>query len=77
MQRYKAHIENLRRLEKQHDNFRVIFRSNLSDNTLLYVKDGAGAVMCKTDLPMSAFVISDSNMVNAFWDYFEKNILCN
>lgn len=74
-EQYIMHIERLRHLEKQYENLRVTFRSELAGNTLFYVKEDAGAIMAKTDEPMAAFVISERNMINAFWDYLEKRVL--
>ena len=68
-EQYLAHWERLRALEKQYENLTLTFRSELAGNTLLYVKEDAGVIMAKADAPMAAFVISERNMVNAFWDY--------
>lgn len=71
-EQYIAHIEQLRQMEKQYDNLKVCFVSELADNTLLYVKEDTGVIMAKTNAPTTAFVINDRNMINAFWDYMER-----
>ena len=68
-EQYAQHIARLRQLEKQYENLRVCFRSDISGNTALYAKEDTGVIMAKVDVPMSAFVISDQSMVSAFWDY--------
>lgn len=74
-EQYMMHIERLSHLEKQYENLRVTFRSELAGNTLLYVKEDVGVIMAKADAPMAAFVINERNMINAFWDYIGKSIL--
>lgn len=74
-EQYLAHWEWLRELEQQYDNLTVILSDKLDLHTLLYVKDNVGVVMAKVDLPLAAFIISERNMVSAFWDYMEKRIL--
>ena len=59
-------------LERQYENLTVVLSSELDFHTLLYVKDDTGVVMAKTDMPLGAFVISERNMVNAFWDYLNR-----
>ena len=61
------------KLEKQYENLSVSVRSDLAQNMLLYVKEDAGVVMAKTDAPMTAFVISERNMINALWDYMKSD----
>lgn len=68
-EQYLAHWEWLRLLERQYENLTVVLSSELDFHTLLYVKDDTGVVMAKADMPLGAFVISERNMVNAFWDY--------
>ena len=72
---YSMHIERLRQLEKQYENLKVRFVSELPDNTLLYVKEDAGVIMAKANASETAFVINERNMINAFWDYMEKRVL--
>ena len=68
-EQYALHIDRLRQLEKRYENLQVRFRSDVVNNTALYVKADTGVIMAKIDAPMSAFVISDQSMVSAFWDY--------
>lgn len=72
---YSMHIERLRQLEKQYENLKVRFVSELPDNTLLYVKEDAGVIMAKANASETAFVINERNMINAFWDYMKKRVL--
>ncbi|MBQ0037207.1 MAG: hypothetical protein KBS74_00885 [Clostridiales bacterium] len=74
-EQYGMHIARLRQLEKQYENLKVHFVSDLADNTLLYVKEDMGAIMAKSDAPKTAFVINERNMINTFWDYMEKRVL--
>ncbi|MDY3052827.1 MAG: hypothetical protein SOR89_06635 [Ndongobacter sp.] len=71
-EQYRAHIDHLLKLGKRYKNLKIIFRTDISDKMLLYVKDDAGVIMAKTDKPATAFVIHDRNMTNAFWDYLTK-----
>ncbi len=69
---YLAHIEGLKELEAQYENFSITFKQELTPNITLYVKEDRGVIMTKTDMPKAAFVIDDYNMVNAFRDYASK-----
>ncbi|WP_130838172.1 hypothetical protein [Lachnoclostridium sp. Marseille-P6806] len=69
---YMQHFEAMRKLEKKYDNLTVVLRNDLSPDMLLYVKEDAGVIMAKADPPISAFAISERNMVNAFWDYLKR-----
>ena len=68
-EQYLAHWEWLELLERQYENLTVTLSSEPDFHTLLYVKDDAGVVMAKADMPLAAFITSERNMVNAFWDY--------
>ena len=74
-EQYVMHVRHLQQLAKQHENLEVCFVSELADNTLLYVKENAGAILAKRNAPKTAFVINERNMVNAFGDYIKKCIL--
>lgn len=69
------HIERVKQMEKRYTNLRVCFVSELTSNTLLYVKEDTGVIMAKSNPPKAAFAITDRNMINAFWDYMEKCVL--
>jgi len=71
-EQYAVHIEQLKQMTKQFENMNVRFVSELADNTLLYIKEDAGVIMAKTNAPMTAFVINDRNMINAFCDYIKR-----
>ncbi len=66
---YLRSYEHLLKLEKKYENLSVMTKDDLTSNTLLYVREDVGVVMAKGDAPMMAFVISEHNMINAFWDY--------
>lgn len=74
-EQYLMHMDNLKQLESRYENLKLHIVSRLADNTLLYVKEGRGVIMEKTDLPRTAFVINEHNMINAFCDYIEKHLL--
>ncbi len=69
---YLLQISRLKHLASQYENFSIIFHKDLAVKLLLYVKEDAGAIMAKEDSPMTAFVISEQNMINAFWDYLAR-----
>lgn len=68
------HIKRLRQMEKQYENLTVNFYSELESNTLIYVKEDTGVIIARTDAPMTSFVISEHNMINAFWDYMITHV---
>ncbi len=72
---YEAHLDHLRHLAGVYENLTLRFRTDIAANLLLYVKEDVGAVMAKTDAPMTAFVIGERNMTSAFWDYLAKKSL--
>lgn len=72
-EQYLACYDRLMKLEKQYENLSVSVRSDLAANMLLYVKEDAGVVMAKTDMPMTSFVISERNIINAIWDYLKSD----
>lgn len=69
---YTAQLDRLTQLAAQYDNLTVAYRSDVPPGLLLYVKEDAGAVLAKSNAPMSAFVIGERNMTCAFWDYMTK-----
>ena len=72
---YKKHIEYLQKLESECENFTLNFSDRISENTIIYVKNDAGVILTKADHPSISFVISEKNMVTAFWDCIEKRML--
>lgn len=74
-EQYLLHIDRLKQMENQYENLTIHFVNELADNTLLYIKEDTGVIMAKTNSPETAFVISERNMINAFWDYMEKRVL--
>ena len=73
-EQYLLHVDKLRRMEQQYDNLQINFRDDMPDNTMLYVKEDTGVIVAKLEVPQTAFLIRDRNMVNAFWDYVEKGM---
>lgn len=69
---YLAHYENLKNLTERYQNLKIETRNHLKFNMMLYVKEGFGVLMTKTDSPMSAFFFSEPTLVNAFWDYLRN-----
>ena len=74
-EQYLLHIDRLKQMENQYENLTIHFVNELAGNTLLYIKEDTGVIMAKTNSPETAFVISERNMINAFWDYMEKRVL--
>ena len=74
-EQYLLHIDRLKQMENQYENLTIHFVNELAGNTLLYIKEDTGVIMAKTNSPETAFVISERNMINAFWDYMEKHVL--
>lgn len=71
-EQYSAHMDHLMKLERQYENLKVNFQTELFGNVLLYAKEDCGVIMAKADRPITAFVINERNMVNAVWDYLTK-----
>ncbi len=69
---YLAHLSHLHQLERKHENFKVIRKKQLQNDTFLYVKENAGAIISKSDAP--TFLFTEQNIVNAFWDYSQKEL---
>ena len=67
----EAHRSNIQRLAQENPNYRYVIDKTVPPNLLLYGKGGQGILMIKTDLPNIAFIISEMNIANAFWDYLE------
>lgn len=66
---YAKHIEHVKRLESQHKNLKIVFRSDFRENMTIYAKDETGAVVIKTNKPRMAFLVGRNNITNALWDY--------
>jgi len=71
-EQYLEHIRHLQQMEKQYENLKLCFVGDIADHTLLYVKEDTGVIMTKTSAPQASFVISERNMVSAFWDYIHR-----
>lgn len=67
----RAHWDNMQKLAAENSNYCYTTNKTVPPNLLLYGKESLGTLMIKSDTPNVAFVISEMNMVNAFWDYLE------
>lgn len=70
-QELKDHWDNIRKLAAENENYRYVINRTMPPDLLLYGREGLGALMVKSDAPNTAFIISEMNLVNAFWDYLE------
>lgn len=71
-EQYLEHVKNLKTLETKYRNLEVSVSKDLDSNMILYTKEDIGVVMAKTDFPLTAFLISEKKMINAFWDYMNR-----
>lgn len=67
----EAHWDHIQSLASEHQNYRCKINPTVPPNLLLYGRESLGALMIKSDAPNTAFVMSEMNLVNAFWDYLE------
>ena len=70
-QYYRA-IHYLQQLMEKYPNLQVRMQEESIGNTYLFVKEGAGVMMAKTDIPIAAFLIYEQNMCYAFADYSRR-----
>lgn len=73
-EQYLTHIDHINDLEKQYENLTITFCNKLLGNTLIYAKEDTAVIMTKLDTPITSFVISEHNIINAIWDYLTKCI---
>ena len=66
---YRSQLENIIRLLKQYKNYHLIISDELTDDLTIYAKENVGLVIMKYTCPPISFVINESYMTNAFWDY--------
>ena len=69
---FKAHIENVILSLKTYENYHVVLSDAIPANQLVYVKEGVGVILVKSDFPNIAFTMSEQRMISAFWDYLEE-----
>lgn len=74
-EQYLLHIESLIQMKEHYENLDVFFVNDVPENTVLYIKEDTGVIMANIGLPKIAFVFTERNMLNAFWDFMEKRIL--
>ncbi len=67
----EAHRANIQKLASENINYRYVVDKTVPPNLLLYGRGGQGTLMIKSDEPNIAFIISEMNIANAFWDYLE------
>ncbi len=72
-EQYLLHLDHLQKLARRYKNLTVTLRNDLEFNMTLYIKEDVVVIMAKTDNPVSAFVINEHNMINAFWDYLKNH----
>ncbi|NLV85614.1 MAG: hypothetical protein GX025_00125 [Clostridiales bacterium] len=67
----ESHRANIQKLAHGNTNYRCVVDEAVPSNLLLYGRGGQGTLMIKSDEPNMAFIISEMNIANAFWDYLE------
>ena len=59
----------------KYENYHVLLDNTIrNDGYILYVKEDLGAIVVKMGAPSVIFVINESNMTAAFWDYMDSKI---
>ncbi|ETA79152.1 hypothetical protein [Youngiibacter fragilis] len=68
-----AHIRNIIRYLKDFSNYHVsVIESGQNKGYILYAKEGSGVLVSKTSPPSVTFIIKESNLTAAFWDYLDR-----
>lgn len=65
----ESHCREVERLEFENGSFSIVRSSDVPANMFVLAREGAGAVLVKTDAPNIAFSFSEPNITNAFWEY--------
>ncbi len=68
-QELAAHWSNLQKLAMEYKHYRYILDNTIPPNLVLYGRENQDTLMIKSDAPNTAFIMSEKNIVNAFWDY--------
>lgn len=69
---FKEHLENLVKLLKENDNYRVILFNKAPNDIILYAKEDIGAVISRSVPPTTVFGISQQNMIASLWEYLQN-----
>lgn len=70
MDEYRDHIKNLLDLLNKYDNYNLaIDRTTTQDNYRIYAKEDLSVIVEKITQPYVVFMINETNMTAAFWDY--------
>jgi hypothetical protein len=71
---YKEHLKNIYRLMKENENYHVLVTANGENRFSVYCNENEVRIF-KDDEPALIFEITEQNMVSAFGDYFEQEII--
>jgi hypothetical protein len=72
---YRLQLENIVRLLKKFENYRVYISSTEKDvGYSVYVKEDIGTIVAKTSTPSVILAIRESNLNAAFWDHLNSKI---
>lgn len=66
---YQAHLENLHRISQRDTGYRVRYREDFDKDIMVYAKKDVGVVIAKLNQPTTVFVIEESGMTSAIWEY--------
>lgn len=68
-----GHIRNIIRYLKDFKNYHVrIIESSENKGYILYAKEERGVLVSKTSPPSVTFIMKESNLTAAFWDYLDR-----
>ena len=74
-QEYKCHLKSTIDFLNKYENYYVFLDNAIgNDGYILYVKEDLGAIVVKMGASSVIFVINESNMTAAFWDYMDSKI---
>ncbi len=69
---FVEHLDNIIHLLQEYDNYNIITeKKRHPEEYNLFIKEQYGAIIERITNPQVLFQISESNMIAAFWDYFE------
>ncbi len=73
---YSKHLENTIEFADKNKNYHVFFQDNNAfENMVLYYKEDYGVILMKLELPCTTFLIKETNMVAAFGDYLNEQVM--
>lgn len=68
-----GHIRNIIRYLKSFSNYHVrVIESSENKGYILYAKEERGVLVTKTSPPSVTFIMKESNLTAAFWDYLDR-----